>query len=222
MSVVPSRLVLPTLLLVGISLSPPLQRVFRPVAPPQPSAAPASLEATRQELEQENVRLKALLGFKAASPHRPVVAQVLARDLVPWRSAVIVGRGQRAGVTPHQPVVTPQGLVGQVIEVAPHTSRVLLINDVDSRVSVLIQRTRQPGMLVGTALGGCWIQWLAPDADVATGDLIITSGLGPVYPKGLVVGTVEAIETDPAGLSKQAQVKPAVALDRLEEVVILR
>lgn len=151
-----------------------------------------------------------------------VVALVLARDLTHWRSSLVVSRGSADGIVAHQPVTSPAGLVGQIIDVAPHVSRVLEINDPDSRVSCLLQRTRQPGILAGSVFGGLWLQWLPPDADVQIGDRVITSGLGPVYPKGLSVGTVEAVEPDPSGVFKQALVKPATALDRLEEVIILR
>lgn len=179
------------------------------------------MQVKLREAEGENARLKTLLGFRPEPPARALVAPVVGRDPTHWRSSLIVARGRKDGVRSHQPVIAPAGLVGQIIDVAPHTSRVLQINDVDSRVSVLVQRTRVEGVLTGSLTGGLWLKWVPSDADLQVGDSLVTSGLGPVYPKGLFVGTIEGVESDPAGLFQQAQVRPAVALDRVEEVVIL-
>ena len=125
------------------------------------------------------------------------------------------------GIQPNMVVVTEAGLVGKVVEVGNFTSKVLLINDTTSSVASLIQRSREQGVTSGTITGGCIMHFLPANSDAQVSDIVITSGLGEVYPKGLVIGKVVKVYKDPGGLSKICQVKPAVNLSTLEEVLVV-
>jgi len=99
---------------------------------------------------------------------------------------------------------------------------VLPITDPASGVAALVQRSRETGVLGGTGDGRCELRYLDPDADVATGDTVLTSGAGGIFPKGLLVGTVTAVKQDRRAPGKVAEVRPAAALRKVEEVVLVR
>ena len=135
---------------------------------------------------------------------------------------IVINRGSEQGITKDMPVVTPQGLVGNVIQVFGNTAKVQLILDPRSAVGSLVQRTesRTAAIVEGsgtTPLSPRMVN-LARDADIIKGDKVITSGWGGIYPKGLVVGEVTAVVNEEGGLLKYAVLKPAVDFDRLEEV----
>ena len=174
----------------------------------------------------ENSRLKAMLNYKkAAHQFDFMVAEVIARDPGSWTSTIMVNRGSSDGVAKDMPVVTPRGLVGNVIQVYPHSAKVMLITDQKSAVGALVQRpeSRVAGIVEGPGpqARGPRLVNLARDADVIKGDKVITSGLGGIYPKGFMVGEVVEIVNEEGGLLKYAVLKPAADFDRLEEVLIL-
>jgi rod shape-determining protein MreC len=178
------------------------------------------------EAMAENVRLKAILDYKKSAPQFDfVVATVIARDPGAWTSTVVINRGSSDGILKDMPVVTPRGLVGNVVQVFPNSSKVLLLTDAKSAVGSLVQRleSRVAGIVEGvgaTALAPRMVN-LARDADVIKGDRIITSGLGGIYPKGLSVGEVTEIVNEEGGLLKYAILKASADFDRLEEVMVL-
>lgn len=174
-----------------------------------------------EELRQENERLKKLFNFKRDSVSSLMVAKVIGRDPTNWSSSVIVDKGKNQGIQTNWCVVTEAGLVGKVAEVGVATAKIMLINDPNSSVASLIQRSREQGITSGTITGQCRLHFLPANSDVQVSDIIITSGLGGIYPKGLVVGKVIEVENDGGGLSKSCRVKPAVNLSSLEEVLII-
>jgi rod shape-determining protein MreC len=119
------------------------------------------------------------------------------------------------------PVITDEGLVGVVVGTTPRAAKVLLTIDLQSRVDAYVQRTRARGTLRGTSRQTCEFEYVLRDDDVREGDLLLTSGLGDLFPKGLVVGRVTKVERQPYGLFQRAEVKTAVDLQRLEEVFVL-
>jgi len=177
--------------------------------------------ASLKEAETENQRLKNLLGFKKSAPRHAVVARVIARDYSNYRHTVVIGRGSKSGIKRRDCVISPFGLAGRVVEVMPGMSRVILLTDFDFRAACLIQRSREEGMLFGTMKGTCRMKYLPPDADVKNGDIVVTSGLGGFYPKGLMVGEVTKIMTSADELSLELYIRPATALKRLEEVLVM-
>lgn len=174
----------------------------------------------------ENIRLKAILDYKKGTPQFDfIVAAVIARDPGTWTSTIMINRGTADGIVKDMPVMTPRGLVGNVVQVFPQSARVMLLTDGKSAVGSLVLRpeSRVAGIVegVGTATVTPRMVNLARDADIIKGDKIITSGLGGIYPKGLAIGEVTEIVNEEGGLLKYAVLKPAADFDRLEEVQVL-
>ena len=174
------------------------------------------------ELTMENARLRQLLGFKAKTPLPAVPAQVVGRDPTNWFKSVLINKGKKDGVAPRAAVVTHAGLVGRVIELGERAAKVLLVTDQASRVAVLIQRTRAEGIVAGDGRESLRVEYLSRLADVRVGDVVISSGLGGVFPKGLKVGEVIAVEKKDYGLFQTVRVAPGADLSRLEEVLVLQ
>jgi rod shape-determining protein MreC len=178
------------------------------------------------EILAENARLRAMLDYKKSAPQFDfVAAAVVARDPGTWTSIIVINRGTAQGITKDMPVVTPQGLVGNVVQAYANSAKVQLILDPRSAVGALVQR---PESRVAAIVEGNGAKPLSPrmvniarDADVINGDKIITSGFGGIYPKGLVVGEVVDVVNEEGGLLKYAVLKPAVDFDRLEEVFVI-
>lgn len=178
------------------------------------------------EIMAENVRLHAMLDYKKVSPQFDfIIASVIARDLGSWTSIAVINRGSADGIAKNMAVVTPQGLVGDVVSVTNHTAKVQLLLDPRSAVGGLVQRpeSRVTAIVEGYATNPLTPRMvnIARDADVIKGDKVITSGLGGIYPKGLLVGEVTDVVNEDGGLLKYAILKPAVDFDRLEEVFII-
>ena len=174
------------------------------------------------ETERENVRLRRLLELRQRLPLSTLAGEVVGRESGGWVRALTVNRGRGSGVAQQTPVIVPEGLVGRVVQVRPGASVVQLINDPASTVGAVVQRTRTPGLVEGDAGGVVRFKFMARDgAQVARGDYIVTSGLGSLFPKGLPVGRVVAIEDKGSALFHFAVVAPAVDFARVEEVLLL-
>ena len=183
-------------------------------------------ELTITEIMAENIRLRAMLDYKKGTPQFDfITAAVIARDPGMWTNVMMINRGSNDGLTRDMPVVTPQGLVGNIVQVSASTAKIQLLLDPRSAVGSLVQR---PESRVAAVVEGNGISPMAPrmvnlarDADIIRGDKIITSGFGGIYPKGLLVGEVMDIVNDEGGLLKYAVLKPVVDFDRLEEVMVI-
>jgi rod shape-determining protein MreC len=178
------------------------------------------------EIMAENDRLRAMLDYKkTATQFDFVTAMVVARDPGTWTSVIIVNKGTNDGITKDMPVVTPQGLVGNVVQAFATSAKIQLILDPRSAVGALNQRSesRVAGIVEGSGTNhnAPRLLNLARDADIVAGDTVVTSGFGGIYPKGLAVGEVLDVVNDEGGLLKYAVLKPAVDFDKLEEVFIL-
>jgi rod shape-determining protein MreC len=134
---------------------------------------------------------------------------------------VIIDQGTAAGIRPGMPVVTDQGVVGVVSGTAPGASKVLLLIDPQSQVDAYVQRSRARGSVRGAKGRECSFEFVLRDEDLAVGDLLLTSGMGEIFPKGLVIGHVTHVERQPYGLFQEAQIKPAVDFGKLEEVFVI-
>ena len=174
-----------------------------------------------QEAYSQHQRLRELLGFREAVFPRAVAAEVVGIDPSQWSEAVTINRGSGDTLGKDAVVVTHTGLVGRVIAIAPHYATVLLITDRRSAVDALIQRTRARGIVVGKSRRTCELRYVDFHADVQVGDAIISSGLGGVYPKGLLIGKVVSVHPKPYGLFHEVEVQPVVDLAKLEEVLVL-
>lgn len=182
--------------------------------------------ALLDETEKENARLSELLNFADANPDLHfVTASVIGRDSNPYIDTITLNAGSRSGVTEKMAVITPDGVVGRVSEVGPNWCRVKTMCDEKMRISVMVQRTRDEGMLGGLyeqegEILGTMLYYLPSKADVRAGDTIRTSGAGGVFPKGIYVGTVIAVNEDGKG-TYDAIVSMDIDFLHLEEALIV-
>lgn len=192
------------------------------------------LQRTREELarvQDENLqykeaivaseRFQRLSGFRAQHEVPMIPANVVAQDLSPWFRSVILDQGATAGILAGMPVITDHGLVGVVSGTTPRASKVLLVTDPQSKIDAYVQRTRARGTVRGRSRASCDFEYVERDEDVRVGDLLLTSGRGALYPKGLVIGRVTTAETRPYGLFQDAELRPAVDFETLEEVFVI-
>jgi len=173
------------------------------------------------EILQENARLRKLLGFKKEISREVVPAQIIARDISYWSRWIVLDKGIEDGVVPGMILVNDEGLIGRVISAGKHLSRAILIIDGESRVSVIVQTTRDTGLLEGKGDNPPLIRLLPLESKIDAGDAVITSGLGGSYPKGIPVGQIGEISLDRDGLHLNATLKPFVDFNKLEEVLCL-
>jgi rod shape-determining protein MreC len=172
-------------------------------------------QVTAQRLETENANLRELLRVPADTQSRYITARVIADPGGAFVRAAIVNAGRRHGVVKGQAAMTADGLVGRVYEVGLHSARVLLVTDINSRLPVLIESSRARAILAGDNGDRPKLSFLSASAEVSVGDRIITSGQGGMFPPGLPVGMVAAIENG------VVRVAPLVDFDRLEMLRIV-
>ncbi|MFH1380822.1 MAG: rod shape-determining protein MreC, partial [Candidatus Omnitrophota bacterium] len=149
--------------------------------------------ARMEEIAKENDRLAALLEFRKNLPYKTTIAKVIARDPSDWRWAVTINKGKNHGIKEHMPCVTSKGVVGSVTEVGPWSSKVTLITDPNSRIGVMLESTRESGLLVGTSEETCRIIYLSLDGSVKPGDKVLTAGFSSFFPKGLPIGEIKKV-----------------------------
>lgn len=175
-----------------------------------------------REAAEENARLRAALGFKESAPLDMVAAEVISREQSAWFDTATINRGRRAGIIRGAAVITPRGLVGQVMDVNSLTSQIVSITDPDSAVGAMSQRSRSTGMLIGQGVDYPVLSYLPKDADVVVGDIVVSAGIGKVIPKGIVIGRVVKVARDTAGGTTSALVRPSVKFDQIEHVFVVK
>jgi rod shape-determining protein MreC len=176
----------------------------------------------KQEIEAENVRLKNLLDLTESHESVSLSAKVIGRDMSLWSNWIMIDRGSDHSIIKDTPLIAQEGLVGKVSFIGKNTARCILIIDRRSKVSGLVQRSRDIGIVEGTDEGMLKMRYLSIKADIVIGDIILTSGLGGIYPKALPIGTVITLGKDPNGLHLFATIRPFVDFNTLEEVACLR
>lgn len=184
----------------------------------------ATLKARLADLEEarlENERIRALVDFAKAEDLKTVGARIIGRPVDAWDGSIVIDRGVGAGVKVGMPVVAAGGLVGQVVSVTPFNSKVRLITSADSGVAVMVQRTRATGVVRGSIERELSLDFVDKSALPVRGDVLLTSGLGGVYPKGLVVGEVTDVAAPQADLFPHVRVTSRIETDRIEEVLVL-
>lgn len=179
-----------------------------------------------ENLRRENLLLRAQLGFAERSPRTLVPAEVLARDISGWWQTLRVSHGGGDAVRPNQAVVTAEGLVGKVTETSARTADVLLLSDPACRVAVEIGDKGAFGILSGQGLSWrgnvlCRLELINKNIAIERSDPVYTSGLGGVFPPGLLVGYVESVTLDENGLHQTATVRPRVNLGDLRVVFLV-
>ncbi len=183
------------------------------------------LVAARAQVQQlseeaaEGHRLRELLEFRNRLPFQTVAAEVIATSPGEASRAIFIDKGTDAGLTPDLAVITPAGVVGKILTVFPHTAQVLMITDSSSGAACTLERSRVQGILKGGKLNQCQVHYVMNESPVALGELVLTSGLDQIYPKGLPLGTVA--QTADGNIYKNITVKPTAALDRLEGILVV-
>jgi rod shape-determining protein MreC len=179
-------------------------------------------QAALLEDAKQGHRLQELLDFRQKYIYTTVPAQVIGTGGSDQSRILTIDKGSKDGLKRDQPVITPDGIVGKLVEVFPHTSQVLEINDQTSGAGVLLEKTRMRGVLRGNAYGQPQIINVLPDDRVKPGERVITSGGDQIFPRGLAVGTVQKVVSDP---DREPYVdivlKPAANLQHLDEVLVV-
>lgn len=181
---------------------------------------------TASEFAAENQRLRALLGYKQVAVQFDLVtASVIGREAVTWSDVIVINRGTLDGVANNMAVVTDMGLVGHVVDASFNTSKVQLLLDPRSSVGTIVQRpeSRVTGIVEGDINNPNHPKMvnIPKDADVQVDDMVVTSGFGGVYPKGLIVGKIKEIHNDEGGLLKYGVMDTAVNFEKLEDVAVI-
>jgi rod shape-determining protein MreC len=184
-------------------------------------------EARRLEtLEQENIRLRQQLRFVESGARDLIPCEVIARDISGWWQTIRLQKGSADGVERNMAVVTTEGLVGRTVAVSPRTADVLLLSDPGCRVSAQIARMGVFGVLTGRGTSwkgqvSCVMDFINKNTPVRPGDEVVTSGLGGVFPKGLLVGYVDRVERDESDLYQRAYIIPKADLASLNYVFVV-
>ena len=180
--------------------------------------------ADLEEIQIENERLEQLLGFKKEAEMDLLTARVIGYDLLFGQySTIRIGRGSRDGVKVGQAVITPSGVVGSVLSVTTLNSDVLVLTDRYSAIDSVVQRSRARGVTVGALENrtSCYLNYLQRSDDVQNGDLVVTSGLDDIFPKGFPVGRVVKVEKKNYGITQKVEIRPIVNPFHLEEVFVV-
>lgn len=173
--------------------------------------------------EQVNrlTRIGQLINYQKEHELKSVVATVIGRDATQWVKMVFINKGTQDGVEENQAVVTNAGVVGHVVQAGVSTSKVLLIVDSRSAVDALFQEVRRAGVVVGNGTETCDMKYVPINAPVEVGDAVLSSGVGGIYPKGLLMGTVVKVTRASQGLFQDIVIVPSADFSRLEEVLVL-
>jgi rod shape-determining protein MreC len=175
-----------------------------------------------QALERENMRLRELLGSSFRLTERVLVAELLTIDLDPSFQQVVVNKGQRDGIFVGQPALDANGVMGQVTEVYPFSSRIVLLTDPSHGIPVQINRNGLRAVATGRGLGKpLQLEHLPHNVDVREGDLLVTSGLGGRFPVGYPVGTVKSVHFPEGRAFAEISIEPAAHLSTSRELLLV-
>lgn len=179
-----------------------------------------------REVQAENVQLRSLLNFAEARPSfdykgSQITGRVTSGEPGNVVQSILIDLGERNGVMPGMPVVTERGLVGRITDVYRSASRVLLITDSNSSVNTMLQNARLRGILRGRTDQDPVMDYLPPDEPVIVGDIVVTSGEGGSFPKGIPVGQVVEVERNDVEMFQRAIVRTTVEFSTLETVLVV-
>lgn len=179
------------------------------------------------EYQRENINLRSMLGLKQRNfQYELEAAEVIGRDPGNWFNVILIDKGEESGIKKDMAVITDQGLVGYILSVGKNFAKVILITDDRSSVSAMIERTRDNGILKGTIdpapRGYIKMVYLPQEANIVKGDVVISSGLGGLVPKGIIIGEVIEARKEPYDLMQYAIVRPEVDFQKLEQVFVIK
>ncbi len=173
------------------------------------------------ETKLTNERLRQLLEFREKNSPSMIGAEVIGQDPSSWFKSAIIDKGERDGVKKGMAVISPAGVIGQILKTAPHYATVLLLTDYNSAIDSIVQRTRAKAIVEGKGENRCQLKYLRRAEEVAVGDVVVTSGLGGNFPKGLRVGEIKKVDKKGHGVFQYAELVPSVDMTQLEEVFVI-
>jgi rod shape-determining protein MreC len=173
------------------------------------------------EILFSNQRLEKLLGMKNTIKVPSLTVSVVGEDLSSWFKTVVIDQGSSSGIVEGMPVVAADGVVGQIVKVAPTTARVLLLTDHTSGIAATIQRSRARGVVKGKGGGLCSLEFTTLEEDVKVGDMVITSGIGGVFLKGIPIGEITMVKRGEYGIFQTVTIRPLVNISHLEEALVV-
>ena len=175
-----------------------------------------------ESLEQENRRLRAVRESSPRVVQRSLVAEIVRVDLDPFRQRVLINKGTRAGVFRGQAAIDANGIYGQITQVGPYSAEIILVSDPEHAIPVHVNRTGARSIALGTGRSGLLsLPYLPQNTDVIVGDLLVSSGLGGVYPPGYPVARVTAVTRDSGQPLLQVEAEPLAGLDHDPEVLLV-
>jgi rod shape-determining protein MreC len=169
----------------------------------------------------EAQRLSKLLALRDGYNYRFISTRVIGREQAALSKTILINKGTAHGLKIGMPVIATPGLIGRLIDVSWHVSKVLLLIDENNNIGAILQRTRTQGIVSGAGAHGCILKYIYKNQDVKEGDSIVSSGMGGIYPKGLLIGKVNRVEKQDTGLFLKINVAPFVDFSKLEEVLVL-
>jgi len=175
-----------------------------------------------REMVLSHERLRKLLQFRETLSSTLVAAEVVGRDPSSWFKSVTINKGEKDGVRKGMAVISPEGVIGQILKTSPSHSVVHLVTDYKSAIDSIIQRTRAKAIVEGGGENRCQLKYLLRTEDVVAGDRVVTSGLGGNFPKGLMIGEIRKVDKKGHGIFQYAELVPSVDFTRLEEVLIIK
>ena len=174
-----------------------------------------------QEGYLESLRLRKMMNLMGQHAATPIVAEVIDREQSSAFKSILINKGSANGLNVGLPVLNDQGVVGRLTECSWHVSRIMLIVDENSNVAAILQGSRTNGILQGAGAAGCRLKYIPKADEVRIGDAVISSGLGGIFPKGIILGVVSAVHKKEGGLFQRIDVQPSVDFAKLEEILVL-
>jgi len=174
-----------------------------------------------KEIALENERLRKLVEFNSQQSGKKIPAQVIAQDVSPEFRMIRINKGLEHGILKGMTVIVPEGIVGRIFRVGSNYSDILTLLDSSSAVDAIIQRNRARGIIEGLAENLLTMKYLRRTDDIQEGDIAISSGIGGIFPKGLVIGKVVSVHKKNYGITQLVEVVPSVDFSRLEEVTVI-
>jgi len=183
------------------------------------------LERQNEELLEfyaEYTLLSALMDYARNNPqYRRVAADVISWDISNFAHTFAINKGELDGIQPGMPVETERGLVGRVINIAPHAAQVQMLTDPGSSVNARLGTSRATGVVEGSLESHLTMKWIEQDIPISENELVMSSGLGGNFPPDLIIGRVAEVNQSVSELFQEAEVRPAVDANRLEIVLII-
>jgi rod shape-determining protein MreC len=182
-----------------------------------------TLEIENQLLREkaaENQNLRELLTFKEKFSYRMIPAEIIGRDPSSWFKTILIDKGTDDGIAQGAGVITPAGIVGRVIDAAASTSKVLLVTDINSSVDAVVKRNRARGIVEGQGENSCRLSYVLKTEDVQPDDVLVSSGINSLFPKGVPIGRVVQVNREVSGFFLAVELKPLVDFSKLDSVLV--